>query len=219
MWDVEKYNMTLKRIVQKGIFLEMNIKTKEAVYEILSSRLFVTIDTVKGWGRKNSHGPGDEEVRKKLEELLETSFYKRKKPLNDSEEISVDIYSDFVKRNIFKAYEIIMNHIKSSKVQDEDAYLEVCNQINNLKIGIPSNIYRKIIDFMEEYLDVLICDEDTFFESLYKKKALDACDDSERYVSDFSQYEWLRKDVSLLDYIVEDFEEFGMKVLYPVLMN
>ncbi len=218
MWDVEKYNMTLKRTVQHGEFLDVEVKTKEAVYNILAKKLYVSVDTVKSWGRKQSSGPRDQEDIKQLETIFGTCFCKKAKTMSMSDLIKVENYSDFTKKSIFKAYEIIMNHIKSNKIKDEDAYLEVCNKINNLKIAIPSDVYEKIIGFMKEYLDALICDEEGFFEYLYEKK-VHAPDDSPIYVSDYYQYEWLRKEVSGLDFIVEDFEEFGMKELYPLLMS
>lgn len=99
MWNRDLYIRALNQIKKEGSFNGVHIKSKEDIYRQLSETMNLSFDTVKGWSRSTSNGPGSIDDVKKLESLLgfSTLALYQKEPVTG--EIT-NVSSDRKERNI-----------------------------------------------------------------------------------------------------------------------
>ena len=53
-------------------------------------------------------------------------------------------YSSFVKEKIYTCYKLMAEYLTSDDVEDENAYCDMRNEIINMKVCIPKEIFDKI---------------------------------------------------------------------------
>lgn len=221
MWDREKYCKTITEIVRAGRFIGEPVKSKEDVYKLIGSEMGATRETVIGWTRATSHGPGGGvEALKQLEALLNVRLTKSVEADVTEEVVMAGTYSNFVKENIKKAYELIADYLMSEEVEDENAYCEMLAEVEKLEIAIPKEIYVKIKNFIDMYVDQIIYDTDEFFADMHTEEF--------GYWDDEHCFHLKNEDATLkfccmfmeklLD-IRNKLQEFAMKELYPILVS
>lgn len=220
MWDRRKYDSMLCKIAEVHRFKGHRVKNKEAVYRLLSELLHVSYSTVKGWNRENTTGPGDEDVLRKLEELLGTTL--TTDMIVEEEEIGemTARYSEFVKENIMKCYDLIMEYLHSEEIESEEVFCKMRNALNRYKVGIPKVIFDKIEDCVDTYVEPMIYDEN-FWAELYTE-------DIGYYEEDGKTFHLRSEDAifkqaglfySKILEVEKKVEEFAMKELYPILVS
>ena len=73
--------------------------------------------------------------------------------------------NDFVKKNILECYGLMRDYFHGDVESDKD-YNKMCNGIDRLRIGIPEEVYEKIMEFVYKELAPLVEgeeDHDTVF--------------------------------------------------------
>lgn len=172
--------------------------------------------TVYEWTKERNSGPGEEWIVIALENALGISLTQieddvdveiKSSSRKPEEGQKMEKYSDFVKQNIREVYGIILHYIENEDLTNEDAYFRVENKVDAYMVGIPKDIFMEISIFLGD-LEEIVFKKEKYFE---------------RY-TDFRN-EILKKDgqqalefatrVNLLD----DLREFGMKKLYPHLVD
>lgn len=165
MWNRELFNKIISELKKKKSIDGNLVNSKEEIYDYLSKKLFVSVDTVKSWTRPHSRGPRDKKVIKELEELLGMNLltYIEIDEMEDRD----DSYSDFVKKNIFECYSLMKNYLHSDDIEEEETYCIMRFELEKKRISIPKHIFKKISDFADEYLDPIIYDYDNLFKECY----------------------------------------------------
>ncbi len=69
-WDFMKYKRVLNKIKEDGSLNGTPIKTKEDIYDLIASTIFVNRDTAKGCTRPTSTGPKAQDTVRDLENML-----------------------------------------------------------------------------------------------------------------------------------------------------
>lgn len=220
MWNSDLYNKALKQIKERGSFKGQFVKSKEEVYWLLSKELYVSYHAVKGWSRKESTGPGDKHVLEKLKSLLGTDMMDNEQDrIKEVTEVKA-IYSDFIKNNIQKAYDLLLDYLYSDEIEDEDEYCKMRENLAKLQIAIPKEIYNKIEKCADEYLEPIIYDRENFFAELYSEE-LGHFD--EKHVFHLRDEDAMLKYMGLffkkIFNVRKCIEEFGIKELYPILIG
>lgn len=209
----------IETIVKEGTFKGEAIKNKEDLYRKLSVALYVSYDTVKGWTRQSSKGPGDKEVLKDIENLLNTKLTIKDEEKKVVEETEVNkSYSSFVKEKIYTCYKLMAEYLTSDDVEDENAYCDMRNEIIKMKVCIPKEIFDKITKFAEDHLEPIIYDRDNFFADMYTEEFgyMD-----ENHCFHIKDEDAIHKQAGIyytkLFDLTDQLEEFGMKEIYPIL--
>lgn len=221
MWNTKLYKVILDTIVKEGTYRGKAIKNKEDLYRKLSTELYVSYDTVKGWTRQSSKGPGDKDVLNDLEKLLNTTLTTKDKEEVVMEETEMNkSYSNFVKEKIYRCYELMLNYLAEKNFEDEAPYCEMRNEIIKMKVCIPKVIFEKITAFIDENLDPIVYDHDNYFSEVYTED-FGYRDEDGVFHFTVKNEEEMRKHVGLyfekLFELMDRVEEFGMKEIYPVL--
>lgn len=137
----------------------------------------------------------------------------------DEEKITTETYSDFVKENILNAYKMLIDYIASGNVEDEDEYCKLRDELSKLQIAIPEEIFEKIERCVDVFLDPIVYDFENFFAELYTE---DFGYFDEDNVFHMKSEAAIREQAELYDERIWDIqcqiEEFGMEVLYPILV-
>ena len=144
MWNSKVYVKILNAIAEQGAFRGNPVKNKEALYQLLADELHMSYHAVKGWTREKSNGPGDEDVLKHLKILLGTDLSNATKINYKEEEKMATVFSDFVKTNIQKGYNLMIDYIMSDDVEDEDVYCKMREELSKLRVAIPKAIFDKM---------------------------------------------------------------------------
>lgn len=217
MWNRELYIGMIRKIVESGTFMGKSVKNKEELYNSISSLLFVSYDTVKSWTRKNSNGPGDASVLEKLEQLLGTTLVKENKQENVEVVVMKDKYSDFVKENVKRCYDMLFDYVIEKDIENEARYCQIRTEIRKTKIAIPQEIYGKIEAFADEYLDPIIYD-DTYWDFLHTEE-LGHFDENGTFClkDEKATLQSCGLFLNKVIEIAEMLETFGMRELYPLL--
>lgn len=70
MWNRELFVSTIENIKRQGSLNDKYVRSKEGIYKEIADYLGLSIDTIKGWTKPNSRGPGAVEDYVKLEIFL-----------------------------------------------------------------------------------------------------------------------------------------------------
>lgn len=220
MWNNELYKKILNAIKERGSFKGQPIKSKEKLYLLLSDELHVSYHAVKGWARDGSSGPGDEDVLKDLENLLGTNMN------NDFENGIVEetkmkvVYSDFVKENIQKGYDLMMDYICSEEVEDENEYCKMREELSKLRVAIPKVVYDKIEKCADDYLEPIIYDYENFFAELYTDELGYFDEDHVFHLKDeAATFKHMGLFLEKIYGVQKQIEKFGIEELYPILVS
>lgn len=220
MWNRKKYNAMLTNIAEKRQFKGCYVKNKEALYCLLSEKLFVSYDTVKGWTRAKSNGPGERRILEKLEELLETKLTVDDVAQKEERERQITNYSDFVKSNIKKCYDLMMDYLNSDYYEEEDVYCKMRAEMRKYRIGIPENLFAKIEECADMYLDPIIYDHANFFAELYTEDMGYFDEEGIFHLKDeASTLKHLGLFLEKMTSIQNEIENFAMRELYPILVQ
>lgn len=174
MWNSELYSLMIEKAAknQMEIYGEQ-YKSKEAIYEAISDNVHLDKNTVKGWIRKSSGGPGDMDIWRELESLFGCSFSKEA-PDNiiettpeEEKSILQKNYSDFTKMHILECYNIMMDYLHSDDVEFEKAYVDMYTELSKHEMAIPTEIYQKIEDFCEAHLAPIVYAPEMVFADGY----------------------------------------------------
>ena len=128
--------------------------------------------------------------------------------------------TDFVKRNVGKAYELLIDFIRSEDVENEDAYCKMRMELKKLKVAIPKDIYDKIEDIADEYLDPIIYDNQNFFAELYTEE-IGYFDEKETFHmrDEAATFKFLELFLIKIRDVEKKIEKFGMEEIYPILVS
>lgn len=220
MWNSDLYNKTLKAIKEQGVFKGHLVKSKETLYRLLGEELHVSYHAVKGWTRKDSNGPGDEEVLKDLKNLLGADMTKFIEDIHKEEKNVSTTYSDFVKENIQKGYDLMIDYITSDDVEDENEYCKMRAELSKLQIVIPTEIFDKMEKCADDLLEPIIYDHDNFFAELYTEE-LGYFDEDHAFhlKSEEATFKHMGLFLEKIWDVQKKIERFGMEELYPVLVS
>lgn len=225
-WNSLKFHTAIKEItrsVKKGEwkgddkgydFKQINEICLYIADEVLNQN--VSKDTVYGWTKKRSKGPGEEWIVNALENTLGISLIQieedvemEKKYSNGKteEEQKMKKYSDFVKQNIREVYGIILHYIENEDLTDEDAYFRLENKVEAYIVGIPKDLFMEISIFIGD-LEEIVFEKEKYYE---------------RY-TDFRNEVLKKNSQQALEFatrvnLLGDLCEFGMKKLYPYLVD
>jgi hypothetical protein len=220
MWNVQKYKEVIRRTAKDEIFTNDNgkkIKTREELYCYLGQKLYMNHETVKSWSRVNSKGPGEENVKAKLETLLGVSFDDNEKE-REEENIMV-VYSEFVKGNIMGMYNVVRDYITEGELESEELYCEMCSKMDAFKIGVPKKIYELIKGFVDKELDPIIYDNE-YWADLHSSELGSFNEEGIFCLKDENATRMqIGRFLEKVFQIEKRFEEFGMKELYPILVS
>ena len=219
MWNRDKYNLMLTEIAKKKDFRGRYVKNKEALYLLLKEELHVSYSTVKGWGRPTSKGPGDQSVLEKLEGLLETKLTFIEVEQEDNI-MKVEKCSDFVKNNIKDCYNLMIDFLHSDECENEEVYCKMREELRKYRIAVPKDLFAKIEECVDTYLDPIIYDHNNFFAELYTEDMGCFDEDSIFHLKDeTSTLKHLGLYLDKMIKVEKAIESFAMKELYPILVN
>lgn len=172
MWNVKAYKRVLQEIKDSGFFNGKSISTKEEIYKELAKCLFQNYETVKSWTRPTSGGPGDENVRKELEEML--GLTAGALTSNQSEEKGKTMQdirlTDFNKSMILRCYELMKDYLHDEDMESEDCFSHMFCEVEKLKIAIPAVVYEKICQFIDDKLAPIIYEREDTFAECYREE-------------------------------------------------
>lgn len=131
---------------------------------------------------------------------------------------SPQTYSDFVKKNIQECYTLMLNYVRSTDVLNPETYQDMCCKISEHEMAIPTEIFNKIEDFCEIYLDPITGDSETVFAKLYASGEMRedgslVCDTEEQMMESISDY------ANIISEIEDKLTKFGEEELKPILNN
>lgn len=219
MWNVDLYKRMLVNAAREGNFNGRAVKNKEAIYRYLSAQLYVSYDTVKSWTRARSTGPGDKIVLSELEAMFNVKLTTKDK----EEGITVmckEKYSDFVKQNIKQCYELVMDFVQEGEIEDEESYCKMRRQFDKMKVWVPREVYDKILDFIDTYLDSIIYGDDNIFSDMYTEE-LGYYDEEHCFHlrNEEATFKFTGMFFEKLIQLEKKLEELGMKELYPIFIG
>lgn len=172
MWNVKAYKEALNAVKEEGEFNGKKIRTLEEIYDELADIVHMGRDSIKGWGRPSSRGPGEDSVRLKLEKALNvpvgsfvvTDWAEEKK------EVSMSRLSDFNKAAIFKCYERMKEYLHDEDVENENCFYQMYAAIEIQRIAMPDTVYEKIRAFMDDVLAPVIYEREKTFSECYSEE-------------------------------------------------
>lgn len=217
MWDVKKYHAAIKEAKKNGEFLGREAKTQEEIYKLLGDKVGVTRDTAKSWARAGNKGPGENDLIAKVEQAFklrpgELGRRDEKKMKECKKKTNV---TDFNKYLIFRCFQTMKEFLHDDKLELEECFADMYQQIETYGIGIPEEIFKKILECIDEFLAPIVYDRERTFAQCYT-------DEIGSWQSDGS---WRTKDkegtwkfcinfrMKLVE-IEEKIDAFAMKTLY-----
>ena len=219
MWNRALFKEIVSRIVKEECYFEgKHIKTRVELYELLAAKLFVEPETVKGWSRNSSNGPGDKETLRKLERLLNVKLTTHEIKGNEVVMQERTTYSDFVKENLKQCYLLVINYIRSCEVDSEEHYLRMIMELDNFKCFIPENIFDEISDFITKFLEPVVYEGQNYFSDCFSSKFGDF-DGEVLKVSEDEVYSLVSKYYEKLIEVDLKFQELCKNIIYPLIMN
>ena len=227
-FDCDRFKSELNKIAKKAKETHQVSTIKEYEDKFIKC-IGVSESALKQW-KAGNNGVSDLDRVKEIANFLGMSNYKdllidvsesRDKEGGDNR-MNLDnaikgSVSDFVRMKIFECNSLILDFLHSELIEDEEEYCKLLQEINKYSIAIPDDVFKKIIGFVEEYLEPIIYDRENYFSETY----------TEEYGS-FNEYgtfcvaedktmqflgSYLRKIVDIEDW----FQDFGKRELYPLL--
>lgn len=219
-WNNNLYSRILTGIYTQGYFLDETIEKKDTLYRKLAKELDVSYDSIKGWAREQSNGPSNPKVVERLEELLGAKLTTCKESVVNEERKETKMYSDFVKTNIKKCYDMMMDYLLSDDVDNEEVYCSMRMEIGKMSVCIPDEIYSKITEFVDNNLEPIIYDHDNYFSELYTEE-IGYYDEEHRFCmkDENATRKFLGLYLQKIFEIKTNLEQFGKKELYPILIQ
>lgn len=219
MWDRKKYDSMLNKIAEVHHLKGHRVKNKEAAYRLIGELLHVSYSAVKSWNRQNNNGPGDQELLEELEELLGTKLTTETTMVEKEKGKMTVRYSEFVKGNIMKCYDLIMEYLHSDEIESEEVFCKMRANVHKLKVGIPKDIFDKIEDCVDTHVEPMIYDE-AFWAELYTED-IGYYDDENTFhlLSEEAIYKQAGLFYSKIFEVERKVEEFAMEELYPILVS
>ena len=120
--------------------------------------------------------------------------------------------SDFSKRNVMACYGL-MKDFMHDNVESEENYANLLLGLEKLRIGIPEEIYAKIIKFVDEELAPLVYESDKVFAVCDKVKA-----EMKKDIKEEDIVKIAAPYLDILFNVEEKLDDFGMKELHPYLV-
>lgn len=138
MWNRNRYIYTLDEIKRNKMFDSKEVSSKEQIYKILAPKIGVSIDTVKSWTRQNSTGPGDELLRRNLENALSLEpgalfIDAAHENMNDEKREAMHMnfnVSELARNNIYFCYKVLRMLVMESSLYLIDFHPDMVENIN-----------------------------------------------------------------------------------------
>lgn len=214
MWNSKLFNETCNKIVkEQGAFEGELVSSKEFLYVKIADALNVSNELVKKWTQSKSKGPREQDTLKKLEDLLGIELW-------DYSDCKIPYvkYSESCKRSIQKCYDILKDYLHSDEVENESNYAQMRLEIDKHKISIPDDIFKQIINFIDEKIEPIIYDYEKVFASLHTEEYGYTDDSGVFHVKGEKEFiQILGKRIQIIMDIEGQLDEFVMKVLSPIL--
>ena len=170
-WDVKKYNRVLNKIKEDGTLNGTPIKSKEAIYNLIASTIFVSRHTAKDWIRPTSPGPGDQETVRALEKMLGIPSHSlslsTEAEKEDISEMAVNTLTDANKQALFKMYELMKEYLHDDNLEYEDCFSHMWYEIQKYRILVPNELFSIINDFIDNYLAPIIYEPEITYAACY----------------------------------------------------
>lgn len=221
VWDAQKFKRILIKADKAHKVGNFEFEDKGELYDYLSKEISSAPNTIEYWKCKDSNGPQNLDTIKQLEEIFGVSLRREVDDYNEDEERKLmGKHSDFVKKQIHLAYREIKDYLHSEDIEDEDIYIKMRNRLDYLKISIPKDIYGKIVDFADEYLEPIIYENDKVFANFYTEDIGHMGDDGSFHIDTKEQFLKLYgRFIEVIINIENKFDEFAMNELYPILVS
>lgn len=221
MWDREKFVFCLDWIIRDGHLGDTKVKTKTALYDYLAQKIHISAEAVRSWTKAGSSGPGDEELREKLEGAmgLETgALYTGN--LTQATDFGEDAaISDFSKKNILECYFFMKNYLHDDKVDTEQCFRQMTFEIKKRKIAIPAGIYEKIERFVADNLNPIVEAPLEVFAACYADELWEEGEDGVFQLKSDAAAELYRMNFRAKLYDIEkELDNFGMQELSKYLI-
>lgn len=159
-WDRDKFKKIIFECQRRRQFTDgSKVAKKREIHWIIAKKLFKSEETVRGWTKPRSNGPGDIEDVRNLEELLGVSLIKSEEEsiLLEENEVRLD---EFNKQKVFECYEILKNFITEGDIESEEEYVKVRSEISKKRIAMPKSLYDNLSLWIDENLDPIIYDSE-----------------------------------------------------------
>lgn len=138
MWNRNRYIYTLDEIKRNKMFDSKEVSSKEQIYKILAPKIGVSIDTVKSWTRQNSTGPGDELLRRNLENALSLEpgalfIDATHENMNDEKREAMHMnfnVSELARNNIYFCYKVLRMLVMESSLYLTDFHPDMVEDLN-----------------------------------------------------------------------------------------
>lgn len=128
-------------------------------------------------------------------------------------------YSDFTKKNILKCFDKMLKCVERQNIQNEDVYSKMRITLKKRQVALPKDVYKKMNDFADENLKPIIFDRD-YWKVLdkeewgfYDENGVYHLKNTEARVEHCKMFEKMIFDIQ------NKVTEFGMKELYPILVE
>lgn len=219
-WDVKKYKTVLNKIKDDGMLNGIPVKTKEDIYDIIASSLYINRDTAKGWTRPTSSGPKDEDVLMDIEKLLgvERHGFSMNVEEGDTTEMVVKVLSDINKQAIFKIYELMKYYLHDDEMEDEECFSRMWCEVEKQRILIPIELFSKVSEFVDNYIAPIVYEPKTIYASCYTDEIGFVNDDGNWEVKSEEALKQMAMNFMLKNIEIEEaLDDFAMRELQPFL--
>lgn len=128
-------------------------------------------------------------------------------------------YSDFTKKNIMKCFEGMLKYVERQNIKNEIVYLKMRTTLQKRQVALPKDIYKKMNDFADQNLKPIIYDRD-YWKVLDKEEWGFYDENGEFHLKNAeARVEHCKMFEKKICDIKNKVTEFGMKELYPILVE
>ena len=128
--------------------------------------------------------------------------------------------NEFSKKAIFKCYVLMKDYLHDDEVESESCFGKMFQEIDKMKIAIPESIYKKITQFMDEWLAPIVYERETCFPTFYSDEVGFYNADGKWEIRDEDGMKKICKEFLLKLLETEDeLDSFAMEELYPLLVE
>lgn len=180
MFNKKAYIRVLEEIKREGIFHGKPVKSLENIYRELEDYVPRSIESFKSWKRPKSNGPRDLVVLEDLETALgiplgsltikEETITQNENSTETTEEETImqkNNVTDFNKERIFHCYNVMKNYLQDDDVESEECFNCMYDEIEKCKVAIPTAVFEKISNFIDEKLAPIVYESEKTFAECY----------------------------------------------------
>lgn len=215
MFNKELFNQKCTEIVKEGCFQGHNISNKTELFDIIGEKLHLSGETIKKWCHRGKYIPGNPDYLNDLENLIGVKLWNYKNP-----KISHPPYSQTCQNSISECYSILKHYVNSDNAEDEEHYLSMRLEIETLKLALPTELFNKIITFIESEISPLVYEQDTIFASMYSEEYGFVDDNGIFNIKGEDEFiQMIGKYIQVMIGVEEKLEAFSVQEFFPILSS